>query len=152
VEIADPQAEYTIDLRGAAGGNACRFVVIYGNGLRSAAAATKEFALDLLGPAVTIVQPPADSTVHTGQHLVLQGYAVDSEREGGANLEQLTWHVDGEAVRSGPIAGIDNLAEGEHRVVLRYGVDPPSEAEVVVRVRASEVPTAEQWGEFNRFQ
>jgi hypothetical protein len=154
MQIRDPAPEVTVDLRRSPGGPACRFVVIYSNGLRSASAATRQYALGALGSTVTIWQPAARATVNVGQHLVLQGQAVDPERAGGARNEDLTWRVDGAVVGRGFISGVDNLAAGRHRVELHYeGAQraQSEKAEVVVNVLRSEVPHADKWAPFDHW-
>jgi hypothetical protein len=152
MQIRDPAPEVTVNLRQSPGGPACRFVVIYGNGLRSASAATRQYPLDPLGSTVTIWHPAARATLNVGQHLVLQGQAVDLERAGGVRNEDLTWRVDGTVVGRGLISGVDNLAPGRHRVELHYEGAHKGQSEkaaVVVNVLRSEVPHADKWQPFD---
>lgn len=152
LDVLDARPEVTVDLADAPGGPACRFVVIYSNGLRSAVAATEEFPLEPLGPSVTIVEPSDGAELLVGRHLVLVGQAVDVERAGGARDEDLSWWLDGDRVASGPIAGADRIAPGEHRVALRYeGPGGAGRAEARITVTAARVPTAEEWQPFDEF-
>jgi hypothetical protein len=154
MQIHDPAPEITVNLRQSPGGPACRFVVIYSNGLRSASAATRQYVLDPLGSTVTIWHPAARATLNVGQHLVLQGQAVDLERAGGVRNEDLTWRVDGAVVGRGLISGVDNLAPGRHRVELHNEgahKGQSEKAEVVVNVLRSEVPHADKWQPFDHW-
>jgi hypothetical protein len=146
VDIVSPSESMEIDLRALPGGRACRFVVIYSNGLRSAVATSREFRMDPLGPSLTILHPRPRAVLTTGQPLILQGQVIDPERIGGARLQdQLIWIVDGAEVARGALTNVDRLAPGRHRVVLRYSHEPGAEAAVVVTVRRAAVPTADEW-------
>jgi len=69
--------------------------MIYSNGLRFAVAATQNFTLPLLGPTVTILHPPPNTVLTTGQPLILQGQVIDAARSSGTRLnEDLLWLVD----------------------------------------------------------
>jgi hypothetical protein len=152
IEIRDPASEIKVDLRRSPGGPACRFVVIYSNGIRSASTATRRYPLDPLGPTVTIWQPATRATLNAGQHLVLQGQAVDPERAGGVRNEDLTWWLDGTLVGRGLIGGVDNLAPGRHRLELHYEGQEGAKsgkAEVTVTVLRSEVVPADKWDPFD---
>ncbi|WP_406164042.1 hypothetical protein OG806_49190 [Streptomyces sp. NBC_00882] len=152
VDVLAPQSEVNVDLAQLPGGEACRFVVIYSNGLRSAVAASDTFHLEPLGPSVTIVEPSDGAGLVVGQHLVLAGQAVDLERAGGARTADLSWWLDSDRVAVGPIGGVDRLASGEHRVTLRYeGEGRTEEAEVGITVTPAQVPTAEEWEPFDQF-
>jgi hypothetical protein len=152
VNTVAPRSAVTIDLHGRPGGSACRFVVIYSNGMRSAVAVTREFALKPLGPTLTIRQPNARAVLTAGQHLVLQGSVVDSERPGGAKQEDVTWWIDGNIVGRGLIGGVDRLMPGRHRVELRYQERDDLSAEVTVTVKRSKVKTADEWETFDHWE
>ena len=154
IEIREPAPEIRVELRRSPGGRACRFVVIYSNGVRSACAATRESSLDPLGPSVTIWQPMARAVMHPGQHLVLQGQVVDAERAGGARDEDSTWWLDGNPVGRGPIGGVDRVEPGRHRVELRYegqGGTGSGQAAVTINVLRSDVCHADEWQPFDHW-
>jgi hypothetical protein len=152
VAISAPAEAIEIDLEDLPGGLACRFVVIYSNGVRSAVAATREFPLDRLGPSVTILQPRPRATVTTGEPLILQGHVIDPERGGGAALQnQLTWLVDEREAARGPLTHIDSLAPGRHAVTLRYAGEPRVESTVAITVRRAEVPVANEWAAWDEW-
>lgn len=146
LDIRPPGDEIAVDLAARPGGDACRLVVIYSNGLRAAVAATPEFALEPLGPAVTIHQPPADAALVAGQPLILQGLVLDPERAAGARpREDLVWLVDGDEAGREPVSGVDSLEPGRHSVVLRYMAGAGVDASVTVTVTPADVPAADEW-------
>ncbi|MFG2394842.1 hypothetical protein ACGFYF_39130 [Streptomyces lavendulae] len=152
VDVLDARGEVSVDLARLPGGPACRFVVLYSNGLRSAVAVSETFRLEPLGPSVAIVEPRDGAALLVGRHLVLSGQVADPERAGGARAEDMSWWLDGALVGVGPIGGVDRLAPGEHRVALRYdGPDRTGQAEVGITVTAARAPTAEEWEPFDQF-
>ena len=157
IYIGPPAGQLKLDLRDAPGGERCRFVVEYSNGLRSAADATPEFALPRLGPSLVVAQPAGRDRVVADTPVVLEGHVDDPERPGGARPDDhLTWLVDGEEVGRGGIASVDGLSAGRHRVTLRYDAEDPIESSVNIRVVAADAPTARAWDEWDptddRFQ
>lgn len=127
-----PAGALKVDLRAFPGGRRCRLVAHYSNGMRSASAVTKYFAVPELGPQLAIVTPGRATTLLPGQPLELVGQVVDRERPGGANpKEDLTWWVDDELVGRGELACVQQPKAGRRRVRLRY---EPSGVEVVTAV------------------
>jgi hypothetical protein len=146
VDVVAPTEALEVRLNARPGGRACRFVVIYSNGLRAAAAATRTFSLDPLGPSLTILQPRPGTVLTLGQPLSLEGQVVDPERPGGARgRESLSWFVDGNPVGRGPVAGVERLPEGRHRVTLRYEAQQGAEVFTQVTVRRGSVMPADAW-------
>jgi hypothetical protein len=108
VALIEPRDTLDVDLATLPGGRSCRFVVQYSNGMRSAGAATREFALDPLGPALTIVKPATQAVLLPGQPLELEGQVVDPEQPRGPQRgESLSWIVDEQVIGRGMIAGLD---------------------------------------------
>lgn len=149
VYLGPPQPEIGIDAGGLPGGDECLLAVSYSNGLRSAHAATRSFAMPLQGPSLTIARPTGRQTVIAGTPLVLEGTVIDDEREGGAAEADLVWLIDDEEVGAGFIASVDGVAEGPHRVMARYRCEPGAEAAVGIRVVKPRLPTAAQWPEWD---
>ena len=146
VDVVTPTESIEVAMAVRPGGPACRFVVIYSNGLRAASAATLTFPLIPLVPTVTILQPKPRTILTTGQPLVLEGQVTDPERPGESRVqEHLTWWVDGNLIGRGPIAGVERLAEGRHRVTLRYDASEDADASTSVIVQRGAVPPADQW-------
>jgi len=150
VDVVAPTELLEIPMDSRPGGEACRFVVIYSNGLRAAAAATRPFPLGTLGPSLTILQPKPRTVLLLGQPLSLEGQVVDPERPGGARVrEGLSWWVDGDLVGRGPIAGVERLREGRHSVALRYEAGARTEVSTQVTVRRGPVVPADGWEPFD---
>ena len=150
VYAGPPSETLAIDLAEMPGGEDCRFVVTYSNGMRSASAATDPFAVARRGPAVTILRPEPNAKVIAGTAVILEGGVLDRERRGGPRLdEDVVWLVDGEPVGRGLITSVDGLSEGNHVVELVYAADPGATAAVEVAVRAARVPTADTWGDWD---
>jgi hypothetical protein len=146
IYIGPPAERLQLDLRALPGGDQCRLVVEYSNGLRSAADATREFSLPPLGPKLVIAQPPRRDTIVSDAPVVLEGHVDDPERPGGARPdEHLTWLIDGEEVGRGPIWSVDGLDAGRHRVTMRYEAEEPVESSVDIRVVAAKAPGARSW-------
>ena len=150
LDVLAPKERIQVRTAELPGGRACRFVVIYSNGLRAAAAATRNFPLDPIGPSLTIVRPQPGTVLTLGQPLSLEGQVVDPEGSGGAAArERLSWWVDGELVGRGPVAGVQRPGEGRHRVTLRYEGGDGAEVSTSVYVRAGRVPPADEWPPFD---
>jgi len=149
---AEPRLD--IDLTDLPGGEQCRFLATYSNGMRSAQAVSDAFEVATTGPVVTLVRPEPGDEVRAGAPVVLEGNVVDRERIGGARAdEDLWWLVDGEPVGRGPITSVDGLPDGDHVVELVYrpedSKDDLARTAVEVRaVRGRERP-ADEWPEWD---
>jgi hypothetical protein len=148
-----PVEELELDLTELPGGESCRLVAEYSNGLRSTSTASKEFSLPLLGPTLTITSPRPKARVASGASLLLEGQVIDQERRGGARPdEQLAWRLDGEDVGRGPIWSVDGLEPGAHVVTLRYeteGESEPVETEIEIRVTKPRAAPASEWEDWD---
>jgi hypothetical protein len=155
VYTGTPVERLDIDLSDMPGGDECRLLVTYSNGVRSVSLASDTFSLPLIGPTVTIAQPATEAVVVADTPLVLEGGVIDQERPGGPNLAtDLQWFVDGEFVAEGPITSIDGLAEGGHIIELIYldrGADRRASAATQVVAYRSKYPTATEWDDWNPF-
>ena len=150
--VVPPTRRLDLDLAAMPGGSECRFVVEYSNGQRSAVAATLAFSLPALGPTLQIVRPAPRSILEVGQPLSLEGQVVDPERPGGPRpAETLSWWLGDTLVGRGPIAGLDRLPEGRHRILLRYAGARTEEKSVTVSVRPGGQPPADQWQPWDEF-
>lgn len=151
VAILEPGPEIVIDLSEQPGGRECRFIVIYSNGLRATAAATRMFRLEPLGPSLLIVSPRPRTTLTTAQPLLLQGQVIDPERpDRGKPSERLTWWLDGREVGRGSCACIDRLKPGRRQIVLRYGDERDAvHTSTTVTVSESAHTPAHAWAPFN---
>ncbi len=149
IYIGRPKREIAVDLRDLPGGDECRLVVTYSNGLRSAHAATEPFRVPRLGPSVNVVRPDARTPITARTPVILEGTAFDPEREGGPKAGDLTWLIDGQEVATGLIASVDGLRAGRHRVTLAYRGNPGAESTTNVKVVECEVPTANDWPEWD---
>jgi|GEM_PF-3341353 len=152
IYIGKPSEVFEVNLAELPGGDACRLVMSYSNGLRSAQAATTTFKLPLLGPTVQIVSPPARTAVAAGTALVLEATAYDPELAGGADAQSLIWSVDGEVMGRGFITSVDGLAAGRHEIRLTYRGSQTVETSVLVSAKASEAAPADQWPAWNPLQ
>jgi hypothetical protein len=150
IYVGPPAETMTLDLADMPGGDACRVVASYSNGLRSAQAATPEFRVPRLGPAVTITSPAARGFVHVaGTPLTLEASLRDDERPRGPDYDALVWSVDGEEVGRGLVASVDGLRAGRHKVEVIYRAEPGAAASVTVSSRAPEVAAASEWEDWD---
>jgi hypothetical protein len=145
VYLGPPQQAITLSLDDMPGGEECRIVASYSNGLRSAQAATPTFAVPRIGPSVTIVEPARGAAHVAGTPLILEGAVRDEERAGGPPHEALVWRIDGKEVGRGLVASVDALTAGRHRVELAYVAEPGARAVITLTSRAAETPTANDW-------
>ena len=155
VYTGTPVERLDIDLSDMPGGEECRLLVTYSNGMRSVSMASETFSMPLVGPTVTIVQPTPDRAVPAGTAVVLEGGVIDRERRGGPDLEvDLQWYIDGEPVGTGAITSVDGLGEGGHTIELVY-VDPSRDqrfaAATQLVARPSKYPIADEWDDWNPF-
>lgn len=103
------------------GGRECRLIVIYSNGMRSATAATKPFALEPIHPVLRITRPTDGSRLPSGTPITLEGLVQDPEHPSGPrDAERLVWTVDEREVGTGPLTSVDPLESGEHTIGLSY--------------------------------
>jgi hypothetical protein len=149
IYIGRPSERVEIDLADMPGGEKCRFVASYSNGMRSAQAASREFPLPRLGPRVAIARPEPRATVTAGVPVILEGSVRDDERPGGAAHEALVWMVGDRQVGQGLITSVDGLTEGRHTIRLVYRGTPGAEASRTLRAQRSKTPTAADWPEWD---
>jgi hypothetical protein len=154
VYVGAPQERLEVDLSEMPGGERCRFLATYSNGMRSAQAVSDTFELSAIGPHLSIVRPEPGDLVTAGIPVILEGSVLDRERRGGARPEQeLWWWVDGEQVGHGPITSVDALSEGGHLVELSYRPEGSKEdaagAAVEIEAVAGREPLAGDWSEWD---
>ncbi|MCR6492881.1 hypothetical protein [Cellulomonas sp. P24] len=150
VHVGPPQSTVEIPADGLPGGPACRFLVTYSNGLRGASAATDTFDWEPLAPQVTVIRPAPGEHVVAGVPVVLEGFAEDPQHPAAAlEPRRLVWMIDDHVVATGPVTSLDELAAGHHDVTLVYRGEIEGEASVPVWVRKPEVPTADQWPDWD---
>jgi hypothetical protein len=138
------------------GGDACELLVIYSNGLRSATARTETFAVDPIGPVLTIVRPQTGAAFTEGMPIPLEGVVVDPENPSVATKgSTTTWLVDGEVVGTGLITSVDPLPAGSHVVELVYGSrsteTEAARASARVRVTRSEATLPDAWEQIDPY-
>ena len=143
--VGPPAESITLDLHDMPGGDACRVVASYSNGLRSAQDATAAFRVPRLGPAVTIASPGRGFVHVAGTPLTLEASLRDEERPGGPVHEALLWTIDGVESGRGLVASVDGLDAGRHKVELTYLAEPAASASMTITSRAAEVATAGEW-------
>ncbi len=151
IYIGPPTEQVELDLAELPGGEACRFVVSYSNGMRSANAATDSFKVPPQGPMVEIARPTAREQIVANSAVILQGNVRDDERPGGPREGDVVWLLDGEEIGRGLIASTEALAPGKYKLAMAYRAEPGAQAEMILRVRESEVPTAAQWPAWDPF-
>jgi hypothetical protein len=135
------------------GGRECRFVAIYSNGLRSATAVTRPFALEPIGPILRVTRPADGERVSEGTPVTLEGMVQDPEHPSGPqNLERLVWSIDQLQVGTGPVTSVDALESGEHTITLSYRGPAPLSTSVRVVVRKAQTDPANAWPAWNPFE
>lgn len=145
VYVGPPAAEMTLDLSDMPGGDACRVVASYSNGLRSAQAATPTFSVTRNGPTVAITSPARGFVHVAGTPLTLEASVRDDERPRGPLFEAMVWTVDGHEVGHGLVASVDGLRAGRHKVELNYHGESGASAQLTVTSRAAKVASADEW-------
>jgi hypothetical protein len=153
--VQDPSRHLTIDLTGRPGGDQCRFVLHYSNGLRSATATTALFSLPRLGPALTIVEPQDMLTLLPGQPLELAGQVVDDEDPASIDelQQKLSWWFDDAHIGNGPVAVVMKPSPGKHRIRLRYSGADRAEATgfvLVERPKPGDPVPADEWPDLGK--
>ena len=143
--VGPPAESIALDLRDMPGGEACRVVASYSNGLRSAQDATATFRVPRIGPALAIASPDRGFVHIAGTPLTLEASLRDDERPGGPVYEELLWTIDGVEVGRGLVASVDGLGAGRHKVELTYRAEPGASASMTITSRAAKVATAEAW-------
>ncbi|CAN5628393.1 hypothetical protein BH20VER1_BH20VER1_14700 [soil metagenome] len=143
--VGPPAESLVLDLRDMPGGEACRVVASYSNGLRSAQDATATFRVPRLGPEVMIASPDRGFVHVAGTPLTLEASLRDDERAGGPEYEALLWTIDGVEVGRGLVASVDGLCAGRHKVELTYRAEPGASASMTITSRAAKVTPAEGW-------
>lgn len=110
------RAGLNVDLTSVGGGDNCKLIVVYFDGVRAARSTSKALYLAERSPRPEIVAPASGSRLFDDTWLSLVG------RLGGdGDPEKLEWLVDGEVVGTGPKTGVTGLAVGRHTVQARYG-------------------------------
>lgn len=111
------------------GGRDCRLIVIYSNGMRSATAATKPFALAPIHPVLRIMRPTDGSRLPSGVPITMEGLVQDPEHPSGPlDAARLVWTVDEREVGTGPLMSVAPLESGEHTIGLSYRIVDDSPA------------------------
>ena len=149
IYLGKPKTEIALDLRELPGGDECVLVVSYSNGLRSAHAATATFRVPKMGPTVSVIRPEPRAQIIAGTPVILEGTALDPERPGGPRSEDFIWLIDEKQVATGLIASTDGLTVGRHHITLAYLSEPGAEASTTVTARRPEIPTADNWPEWD---
>lgn len=150
VYLGVPTEELVVPMAELPGGDGCRFLVTYSDGLRSASGLTEPFDVKLRGPRIAIVRPEAEVTVIAGTPVILEGMVLDRERLGGARHdEEISWLVDGEPAGSGLIVSVDGLSEGTHTVEMIYVGETQAVDRVDVVAQAARTQTAHEWEDWN---
>lgn len=140
------------------GGRECRLIVIYSNGMRSATAATKPFALEPIRPVLRITRPADGTRLPSGTPITLEGLVQDPEYPSGPrDAERLVWTVDQREVGTGPLTSVDPLESGEHTIGLSYRfgagspASSPSTSVRLVVAKARAIP-ANAWPDWQPFE
>ncbi|MBX7450680.1 hypothetical protein GR927_22080 [Mycolicibacterium sp. 3033] len=150
VYLGPPTEELVVAMTDLPGGNRCRFVVTYSDGLRSASGLTEPFEVKLRGPRIRIVRPEVEVNLVADTPVIFEGAVTDRERLGGPRPdEEVSWLVDGEQLGRGLITSVDGLSEGEHTVEMVYLGETRATDRVKVVVRAPRVQTADMWEDWN---
>lgn len=146
-----PRRELAVDLGELPGGKRCRLVALYSNGLRAAGAATRYFSLPPHGPTVEIVHPRDGEVLPPWVPLELEADVSDPEA-GPPQDDEILWLLDGREMCRGATASLEKLAEGRHRLTLRYmkGKTRRGESSCAFRVRRParlKFAPADEWEE-----
>ena len=119
LDFYPPSNEIPVDISELPGGERCRFVIRYSNGLRSVDEATDYFSLPPLEPRLEILRPMDEAEFAPWVPIELRGQIVDVERV-AVTEDEYVWLLNDEVVLSGPAGSLDHLAEGKHVIALEY--------------------------------
>lgn len=117
-----PDTPIELNTRELPGGERCRLVLGYSNGVRSVSTATRWFELEPLPTKLTIDQPAASDVMRPWQPIELRGRIHDPQQP-RQDDDALTWQVFDEsktavASATGAVTGIDPLPAGIYRLQL----------------------------------
>lgn len=138
------KTEYVADLSRLPGSRGGRLSVLATDGVRSAFAVSKAFAVSTKPPQISIQSPAPGETVPADQPVNLNGQATDVA---GASLphDGLVWRVDGKIVASGmPLALASGLEPGSHKITLEYNSGRRTLAEQTVTIRVAKRSAEQQ--------
>lgn len=117
-----PNEPIRIDTAELPGGEQCRLVVGYSNGLRSATTATGYFRLDPQPATIEIVEPRASDVIRPWQPIELHARVTDPQRP-PPHDEELVWEIDAghgpSVVAAGTVTSIDPLPVGAYTLQVR---------------------------------
>jgi hypothetical protein len=158
VYIGPVQRRVAISADRLPGGNECELFVIYSNGLRAATARSETFAVEPIGPVLTIVRPQRTTVLTEGVPVALEGVIVDPENPSAATRgDTAIWSVDGEVVGAGALTSVDGLSAGDHVVELAYrsrdaATDEMARVSVRIQVSRPQSAPAEAWEPIDRYR
>ncbi len=101
------------------GGDACRLVVAYSSGLRTAVRTTKPFKVPPMPARVEILRPAPRQVFAAWHPVEFEGRIVDRQADGVA-AGDYRWTLDGEPAGTGRLLYGGFLEEGTHQVALSY--------------------------------
>jgi hypothetical protein len=118
-----PDEPIRINTENLPGGERCRFVVGYSNGLRSTATATSYFALDPQPPTIHITRPAASDVLRPWQPIELRARVEDLQNPPPDDGD-LKWEIDAgdgpKEVAMGSVTSIDPLPVGAYLLRVRH--------------------------------
>lgn len=134
VPVVDREAPvFPLDLTTLPGGDGCRLMVSYFDGIRQTTTSADDLFLETREPVPVISSPGSGMELLSGAWLDLQG-----RLDGDGDPDSLEWFADDESVGTGTTAGVTGLGPGTHTITLRYHA-----AEVAVEILVRPAPVDE---------
>jgi hypothetical protein len=130
---AEAPLGFPLDLETLPGGDGCRLVVNYFDGINQTTASVDGLSLERRAAVPVISSPDPGALVFSTAWLCLVG-----QLEGDGDPDALEWFIDGRPVGTGPSVGVNELPLGTRTIALRYGA-----AEVTAEVTVHPVPVDE---------
>lgn len=152
LDFVAPTSEYVFEVGDLPGGERCRLVVQYSNGLRSVGAATSWFTVEDCPCEAEIVEPATRSVVRPWHPIEVAGQILDPQRitVPGSDVRWSLLDEEGEVLETatGLRTSFDPRPAGQYTVRLSYGrdVEIAQETTIVVRnQRGLEATPADDW-------
>lgn len=116
--LTRPVKKLDIDFGSLPGGEACRLIVTYTSGMRTAVATTKAFSVPAIPPVLRIARPREKAVFAPWHPVTLEAEWVDRQN-GTAEDPDLIWVLNGKKAGAGPLGCLQDLSEGRYELELR---------------------------------
>lgn len=120
IGLLRPQKDMRVGFGSVPGGDACRLIAAYSDGLRTAVAVTGPFTVPPLAPRGQILAPVEGWKTAAGHPVTLSGQSLAGASWAGER-DDLIWRIAGREVGRGRTVTVAGLPAGRHTVELGIG-------------------------------